>query len=93
MRKYELITILRNTDSAALDEHKKSLREVLKKYNIEVSKEEEWGTRSTHHELEGSTTGFYMVSNCVIDPGQITELKRDLAITDGIMRHMVKRVA
>lgn len=93
MRKYELITILKNSDTALLDDYKKSLREVLKKHNIEVSKEEEWGTRNVHHELEGSGTGFFMVSNCIMDPARVSDLKRDLHITDGVMRHMIKRVA
>lgn len=93
MRKYELITIIKNTDSAALDNYKKSLREVLKKHNIEVSKEEEWGTRNVHHELDGATTGFFMVSNCIMEQAKVAELKRDLHITEGILRHMIKLVA
>ena len=93
MNKYELITIIKNTDTAELDNYKKSLREVLKKHNIEVSKEEEWGTRNVHHELEGTTTGFFMVSNCIMAPDKVVGLKRDLQITDGIMRHMIKRSA
>ncbi len=93
MNKYELITILKSADIAALDQYKQVLRDVLKKYNVEIAREEEWGTRNVHHELDGATTGFFLVSNCMIDPTKIADLRRELHITDGVMRHMIKRVA
>ena len=93
MRQYELITILRNTDTAQLEEIKKTLQTILERYNVEVVKEEVWGDRTFPHDIGHFTAGHFVLNICKIAPEKVKDLSHDLGIEQGVLRYMVKRAA
>lgn len=93
VQNYEIITILPAGDLARLDEIKTRVREILSRNKVEVLKEEDLGIRRLPHEINGVTSGAFLLQNCKVEPASVKDITRDLQIEEGIMRYMVKRVA
>ncbi|MCB1307021.1 MAG: 30S ribosomal protein S6 [Leptospiraceae bacterium] len=93
MRTYELITILRVSADSTLDQAKAALKEILDRHGAQANKDEDWGERKLHFEVDDLQTGHYLHSQLKAEPQAIKELKREMQIDRHILRFMIKRAA
>lgn len=92
MKNYELITIFDNAPGE-LEKLKEAFHELLKRNNVEVESEEDWGTRNLHYEREEKNQGFFHYTKCKIEPQSVKEVSRELEIQEGVLQHMIRVVA
>lgn len=91
MRKYEAVLIF----APSIDEDTRNgVVEKLKgiiESNGSLIGIDEWGSRKLAYEINDLTEGYYILLNLEAETEVIDELERVIAITDGIIRHMIVR--
>ncbi len=91
MRKYELITILKN--SGELEAIKKAVKDILERNKVEIVSEDDWGARTLNYEVKKIPQGFFFYMTLNLDPQAVKEISREMHITSGVLQHMFKQVA
>lgn len=91
MRKYELITILKN--SGEVQDVKDAVKEIVTRNGAEILSEDDWGVRNLTFEMQKVNSGFFVYFTCNVPPQNIKEIGREMRIQNGVLRHMFKVVA
>ncbi len=90
MRRYEIMLILPpDADDAAIGGVTDRVASVLSGAGGEVTKVDRWGKRRFTHEIRKLTEGFYVIVECMADPGSMRELDRVLSLADEVVRFKV----
>ena len=87
MRKYELITILRDSD---LEASRKAFKEILDNHKLTPSKEEDWGQRKLFHEIDHNKSGQFVYCAFDFEPIKIKDVAHDLSISTNVLRYMFR---
>lgn len=93
MKEYELITIFNTTGGVPLDQAKKTLQEIFQRHSIRPAREEDWGEKKLHHEIDKIKSGHFIHQTCKMEPSTVQELKRDMQLERSILRFMIKSAA
>ncbi|HBS06792.1 MAG TPA: 30S ribosomal protein S6 [Leptospiraceae bacterium] len=91
MKNYELITILKESES--VDETVKTVEEIIKRYNGQVSNQETWGRKNLSYARQDINTGSYHLFQCKMPAESVKEVARELKIQGGLLQFMIKAVA
>ena len=90
MNKYEILFIL---DNAAAEEAKEAMIAKMTSLVTEnggsVEKVDKWGAKKLAYPVNYKTEGYYVLMNYECAPELISEMERQLRISDIAMRHMV----
>ncbi len=90
MNKYEILFIL---DNAAAEEAKEAMIAKMTSLVTEnggsVEKVDKWGAKKLAYPINYKTEGYYVLMNYECAPELISEMERQLRISDIAMRHMV----
>ena len=90
MNKYEILFIL---DNAAADEAKEAMiakmTSLISENGGNVEKVDKWGAKKLAYPINYKTEGYYVLMNYECAPELISEMERQLRISDMVMRHMV----
>ena len=78
MNNYELTLILRIGDT--LESLKTTVKDLLKKHNIEIQSEEEWGAKKLAYEIDREREGYYLFANVQAPPESIQETINDFRL-------------
>ncbi len=92
MRPYELMYILQPTLSA--DEQTALVdrfADLITSMDGSVEKTDRWERRQLAYELKGFRDGYYVLVDFQGDPALITEMDRQMKLTEPILRHMILR--
>jgi ribosomal protein S6 len=91
MKTYELITVLKESDSA--DETLKAVEEIVKRNNGQVSNKESWGRKNLNYARQDLGTGTFHLLQCKMPPESVKEVSRELKIEGGLLQFMIKASA
>lgn len=88
MRAYEITNVLVDSP-AVVEEAKKQIREILSKYSVEITHEEDWGSKTLYHKIQGNTSGFYTYLECKAKPEVIKSLEHEFHLNQNILRSLI----
>lgn len=83
-REYEILTILNpDMEEQATQERIVAL---IKDHDAEVQSQDVWGLRTLAYPIEKQSRGRYILFNVVLPTEQLSDLRRELGIFDGLLR-------
>jgi small subunit ribosomal protein S6 len=90
MRNYEVMLILPpDADDKAVTAVTDRITQTLSERGGQIVKVDRWGRRRLAYEIGRNTEGFYLVVECQVEPEDVKELDRVLALADEVMRFKV----
>lgn len=90
MRKYELMYIIRpDIEQEAVQAIVEKFQGVISNSGGEITKHDVMGKRRLAYEIEKFRDGIYILINFTAEPTIITELERQLKISDEVIRHLI----
>ncbi len=92
MRAYEITAVLQETPASIVDETKNTIKEFFKKYSVEMTEEEDWGSKKLWHAIRGLETGHYSHFKCKAEPTAIAKLENEFKLNQNILRSLVIKV-
>lgn len=91
-RRYELMLILDpRLEESVINSTVDRFLGVLKDRGGEVAKIDHWGRKRFAYEMKNLEEGYYVVADLDTDPATITELDRQMRLTDELVRHKFVR--
>ncbi|WCL48313.1 30S ribosomal protein S6 [Leptospira sp. GIMC2001] len=88
MRNYEITTVYRTN---AVEETKNSFKEILAKYSVNITTEEEWGNKKLWHPVDGQDHGYYTLFKCTAEPASIEKIENEAKLNQNILKSLVIR--
>jgi len=67
------------------------LEKIVKNYDGQVVKVNQWGRRRLAYPIEHHRDGYYVFIDMILTPETVLELDRTLKVSEEVMRHLVKR--
>ena len=88
MRNYEITQIYRES---SLESVKKEAAEILAKHSVTVSSQEDWGSKTLWHPLNGEMKGHYTLIQCKTEPSIISKLEHEFHLNQNILKTLIVR--
>jgi small subunit ribosomal protein S6 len=93
MNCYETVFIARqDLTNAQVEAMANTFTQVIKTHNGEVSKTEFCGLRNLAYKIKKNRKGHYVLMNISSTPAGITEMERQMKLSEDILRHLTIRV-
>ena len=93
MKTYEAMFLLDNREvKKGWDATREMVKSILVKHGAEVVVAKRWDERKLAYEINKQKRATYLLSYFKCDPGRIDEIKRDLTLTEPVLRHVVLHV-
>lgn len=90
MRDYELAFIVNpNIEGEGVTSVVDKVSELIKGLNGEVASIDVWGRRSLTYAIKDYKEGTYILLKTVMPPASLTDLERELKLTEQIIRYML----
>jgi len=94
MNNYETVFILRpDLDDEKAGEVVEKFKSLIENHGGEITRLERWGKRRLAYEIAHVHEGIYMIIQFKSKPDVAQELDRVFKITDGVLRHIIVRIA
>lgn len=88
--KYELVVVLQpSLDEAALQAELEKIVAIISKHQGVVTTKESWGKKLLSYPIKKQTYGIYVLLEFTGDDTVVSDLNRQLGITDSVLRHLV----
>lgn len=91
MRKYELMSIFPIEDEKCKN-GQETVREVLKKYGVEVEKEEPYGDRDLTYIVKKQNRGRFVLMTVKANPAKLVEIDREFKLVDNLLKYLFVKV-
>ena len=92
MHTYELMIITNGgLDETAVSDTVERFTKVIADQGGTVERVDHWGKRQFAYEIEHMNEGYYTVIDFQMPGSSVTELDRQLRITDAVVRHKIVR--
>ena len=94
MREYELTVVTRaDLEETVLNETLEFLSGLLTEAGAteEGTKVNVWGQRNLAYPIDDYTTGYYVMYEVLLDPQLTSEMERNMAFREEILRHLLVR--
>ena len=89
MKNYELLTIFKpNLDADEVDKNLAKLEETIVSYGGKILEADKVGRKKLAYDIQKFRDGFFVTQILTIPADKITEFKRQLKLTDSILRVM-----
>ena len=93
MRDYELAFIVRpNVDDNGVTAVVDKVSQFVKSANGEVASVDVWGRRTLAYPINNHREGVYVLFQAKISPSALTELERNLKLSEEIIRYLLVKV-
>ena len=93
MRDYELVYIIRPTvDEEGVTNVVENVSGLVKAGDGEVTSVDVWGRRTLAYPINNHREGVYVLSRVKMPPSALTELERNLKLSEEIIRYLLVRV-
>ena len=92
MKSYEITNVIRESSHSLIDETKSTIKEILGRFSVEVSAEEDWGSKKLWHKIEGEESGFFSHLKCKASPDAIKKIEHEFLLNQNILRSLVVRI-
>jgi len=93
MNQYEIGCILKgDVESEEADLCFETIKNLFKKYKMEVQKEDIWGRRELAYKIKGQNFGYYVFYQLEANPQVIVELERDLKLNKELLRYFITKL-
>ncbi len=90
MRIYEGMFLLDAARAAKdWDETKGLVLHVLERYGAEMLLHDKWDERKLAYQVKGQRRGAYLLAYFKATGDALVEIRRDLQLTDGVLRHLI----
>ncbi|MDX1959177.1 MAG: 30S ribosomal protein S6 [Leptospiraceae bacterium] len=88
MRAYEITAILLDKGTI-VEETKTSIKEILTKYSVEITSEEDMGQKKLWHTIGGNETGYFTYIKCKAEPSSIAKLVGEFKLNQNILKSLI----
>jgi small subunit ribosomal protein S6 len=93
MRDYELAFIVRpNVDDTGVTAVVDKVSQFVKSANGEVASVDVWGRRNLAYPINNHREGVYVLFQAKMSPSALTELERNLKLSEEIIRYLLVKV-
>ena len=93
MRDYELAFIVRpNVDDNGVTAVVDKVSQFVKSANGEVASVDVWGRRNLAYPINNHREGVYVLFQAKMSPSSLTELERNLKLSEEIIRYLLVKV-
>ena len=93
MRDYELAFIVRpNVDDYGVTAVVDKVSQFVKSANCEVASVDVWGRRNLAYPINNHREGIYVLFQAKMSPSVLTELERNLKLSEEIIRYLLVKV-
>jgi small subunit ribosomal protein S6 len=93
MRDYELAFIVRpNVDDTGVTAVVDKVSQFVKSANGEVASVDVWGRRNLAYPINNHREGIYVLFQAKMSPSALTELERNLKLSEEIIRYLLVKV-
>ncbi|HXW01470.1 MAG TPA: 30S ribosomal protein S6 [Anaerolineae bacterium] len=93
MRDYELAFIVRpNVDDNGVTAVVDKVSQFVKSANGEVASVDVWGRRNLAYPINNHREGVYVLFQAKMSPSALTELERNLKLSEEIIRYLLVKV-
>jgi small subunit ribosomal protein S6 len=93
MRDYELAFIVRpNIDDNGVTAVVDKVSQLVKSANGEVASVDVWGRRNLAYPINNHREGVYVLFQAKMSPSALTELERNLKLSEEIIRYLLVKV-
>lgn len=93
MNFYETVFIARqDLTNAQVETMANTFTQVIKSHKGEVSKTEFCGLRNLAYKIKKNKKGHYVLMNISCEPAGITEMERQMKLSEDLLRHLTVRV-
>jgi small subunit ribosomal protein S6 len=89
MRAYEITNILLDHPQTVTEETKNTVKDILKKYSVEITGEEDWGQKKLWHKINGYESGAFYHLRCKAEPKIIANLENEFKLNQNILRSLI----
>ena len=93
LRNYELIAVLNSKNAETLTKSKTDLKENLKKRNVEIVEEKDWGLKKLFHLSQKEAEGSFQYIKFKSLPETVSQLNSDLRVNQSVLKSMIKKLA
>lgn len=91
MNQYETMFLLDAAFAADFEQAKGEVERILKRAKAKVVFLEKWDERRLAYEIKGCKRGCYVLAYYRCDPNMIAQIERDCALSEPILRVLVKQ--
>lgn len=89
MKNYELLTVFKpNLDAEEVDKLIAKLNETIVEFGGKVNSTDKIGRKKLAYDIQNFRDGFFVVLNLSLPSDKIAEFKRQLRLSDNILRTM-----
>jgi small subunit ribosomal protein S6 len=93
LKTYEAMVLLDNREvKKGWDATREMVKSILAKHGAEVVVAKRWDERKLAYEINKQKRATYMLSYFKCDPGRVDEIKRELTLTEPVLRHVILHV-
>jgi small subunit ribosomal protein S6 len=71
------------------EETKNTVKDILKKYSVEITGEEDWGQKKLWHKINGYESGAFYHLRCKAEPKIIANLENEFKLNQNILRSLI----
>jgi small subunit ribosomal protein S6 len=89
MRAYEITAVLSEGSAGLVEETKNNIKEILTKYAVEITGEEDWGQKKLWHSLRGNESGFFTHIKCKAEPKIVAKLEYEFKLNQNILKSLI----
>jgi small subunit ribosomal protein S6 len=90
--RYETVFVLHPEQAARAKEFIERCRKIVEELGGAMAHVEEWGIRELAYRIQKQSKGYYSLLQYTAPPNAVTELDRNLKISEGVIRHLTVRV-
>lgn len=67
------------------------IEQIVSTYGGQIMRVNQWGRRRLAYPIEHHRDGFYVFIDMILTPETVSELDRNLKVSEDVLRHMIKR--
>lgn len=90
MRDYEIVFVFRQ-EMELFERAMQQVKDELQNANVEITKEEDMGTRELAYSVKKETSGHYYLIEARIDPENVNRISEAVRLIDPVLKHLFVR--
>lgn len=67
------------------------IEQIVSNYGGQIMRVNQWGRRRLAYPIEHHRDGFYLFIDMILTPETVSELDRNLKVSEEVLRHLIKR--
>jgi small subunit ribosomal protein S6 len=92
LNKYETLFVLHPDHGPKVREFIERCKKIVEGFDGTITHVEEWGLRELAYRIRKQSKGYYSLLQYAAAPGAVTELERNLKLSEEVLRHLTVRL-